>query len=114
MILAPKILEMECGLFKKKKMGEERSSRGEWKKKNEILVAHDSLTTREPFTTYLYVSNENYVCPLTPTNCHQDKLMQKEREKKKKQPTLSLWVASKSLFKINLSKQIYVTVYFTI
>lgn len=52
-------------------------------KKNEILVAHDSLTTREPFTTYLYVSNENYVCPLTPTNCHQDKLMQKERGKQK-------------------------------
>ena len=102
---------MVCGLFKKKK-GEERSSPGEWKKKkDEILVAHDSLTTREPFTTYLYVSNENYVCPLTPTNCHQDKLMQKE---KKKQKSLSLWVASKSLFKISLSKRIYVTAYFTI
>ena len=98
-------------LKKKKKKGEERSSPGEWKKKDEILVAHDSLTTREPFTTYLYVSNENYVCPLTPTNCHQDKLMQKG---KKKQKSLSLWVASKSLFKISLSKRIYVTAYFTI
>lgn len=41
--------------------------------------------------------------------------MQKEREKKKKKKNnFVLWVASKSLFKINLSKQIYVTVYFTV
>ena len=83
MILAPKILEMECGLFKKKKKWERKGLVVGNGKKNEILVAHDSLTTREPFTTYLYVSNENYVCPLTPTNCHQDKLMQKERGKQK-------------------------------
>ena len=104
-ILAPKIPGMECGLFKKEKEKKKKTERKGLVLGNgkiEILVPYDSLTTRESFTTYLYVRNENYVSSFNPTNCSWDKLMQKE--------TVPLARESFTQFKISLSKQIWLTV----